>query len=103
MCLLGGLLVAALFYLSHYSKLYCLQDGSDQSLRGVPVDIEDATSGDDACETKVHLYLYGGWALAVLILLSLQWLILSIFKAYSDELKPLEPAYAPLASEDTAV
>ena len=56
--------------------------------------------GDD-CEGTVRLWMYLGWVAAFFITVPLQWLFVSIYSAYYDELKDDEvdrASYAPLAN-----
>ena len=43
--------------------------------------------GQRSCEKAVRLYMYVAWAIATVLALPLQFLIMQIFKAYHDELK----------------
>ena len=42
--------------------------------------------GQQSCEKAVRLYMYIAWAICTVIFVPLQFLIMSIFKAYHDEL-----------------
>ena len=54
----------------------------------------------EACKPVMRLYLYGVWAVATIIFVPLQYLIMSIFKAYHDELKEDGQGYSQLPNED---
>ena len=50
--------------------------------------VADSNNMDkQSCKKAVRLFLYGAWAIATFLILPLQFLIMSIFKAYHEELK----------------
>ena len=62
--------------------------------------IDSNDIGQQSCMKAVRLYLYGAWAAACVLWLPLQFLFMSIFKAYHDELKEDGQGYSQLPNED---
>ena len=80
--------------------LICI-DGYDLPEWFCGFDLSGASDlGQQSCKKAVRLYLYGAWAIVTLVFLPLQLLIMSIFKAYHDELKDDSQGYSQLPNED---
>ena len=69
---------------------------------GLSTDLQfnELHSAEDHCEQAARPWLYAGLGLVALLILPLQYLIMSIFKAYADEIKDGEVEYQQLPGED---
>ena len=54
----------------------------------------------DNCEKHARIWMYIAWGITGLVLIPIQYLIVSIFKAYRDEIKEDESEYEQLPSLD---